>query len=202
MFVVGLTGGIGSGKTAASDKFKSLGIDVIDADVASRTVVERGKPALNTIAEHFGPNILLPDQTLDRAELRKRIFSDPKEKQWLENLLHPLINQEILDGISSARSPYAIFVSPLLIESKQRQHCDRILVIDVPEQLQIDRTIKRDNNDAQQVKRIVASQASREQRLEEADDVIENAGSLEALLRQVDTLHQDYLTLADGKDNQ
>jgi dephospho-CoA kinase len=196
MFVVGLTGGIGSGKTAVSDHFSQLGIDIIDADIASRAVVEAGSPALSAIADHFGEAILLPDQTLDRAALRQKIFSNNEEKQWLEKLLHPLINQHISTQLNSASSPYAIFVSPLLIEASQSHHCNRLLVVDVPEAIQLERTIKRDNNDEQQVKRIMASQASRQQRLAKADDVIENIAGLPELHRQVEALHQHYLQLA------
>ena len=174
MFIVGLTGGIGSGKTAVSDHLQSLGIDIVDADIASRTVVEPGQPALAKIAEHFGDDILLADQSLDRAALRQKIFSNPDDKQWLEALLHPLIAEEISYQLAKAQSPYAIFVSPLLLEAGQDAICDRILVVDVPEELQIARTTTRDNNDEAQVKRIIASQASRQQRLEKADDIIEN----------------------------
>jgi len=201
MFVVGLTGGIGSGKTAATDCFKSLGITIVDADIASRVVVEPGREALNRIAEHFGNDFLQADGGLDRAQLRSKIFADPEAKTWLETLLHPLIAQEIQQGLARAESPYAIFVSPLLVESNQRAMCDRLLVIDVPEQLQVQRTTQRDNNDAEQVQRIIASQASRQQRLQQATEVIENTGALADLQQQVKTLHQQYLQLADASTN-
>jgi dephospho-CoA kinase len=199
MFIIGLTGGIGSGKTAASNQFLTYGIEIIDADVASRVVVEPGKPALEKIAEHFGHDILLADQSLDRAALRTKIFANPDDKQWLESLLHPLIAEEIFRALDNAKSPYAIFVSPLLIESGQDLICDRILVIDVPETLQIERTTKRDNNEADQVERIMASQASRQQRLDKANDVIENTSGLEQLQQQVQQLHEEYLTMAIAK---
>ena len=199
MFVVGITGGIGSGKTTATDHFAQLGIDIIDADVASRVVVEPGTPALRAIAEHFGASILLADGQLDRAALRQRIFANHEEKLWLESLLHPLIAQEISRSLAQAQSPYAIFVSPLLVESDQNRLCDRILVIDVPEQLQVSRTVARDNNDPEQVKRIVSSQASRQQRLEKADDVIENTGERSDLYRQIEQLHRKYVQLAQQK---
>ena len=162
MFVVGLTGGIGSGKTAATDRFAALGITIVDADVASRIVVEPGSTALQKIAEHFGPQILLSDGSLNRAALRKIIFADSSEKIWLEQLLHPLIAAEIEHQLQRATSPYIIFVSPLLTESKQKELCNRILVIDAPEEVQLRRTMQRDSNDAAQVQRIIASQASRE----------------------------------------
>jgi dephospho-CoA kinase len=196
MFVVGLTGGIGSGKTAASDRFAELGIKIIDADLAARTVVEPGSDALAEIAAHFGTAFLLLDGSLDRAALRRKIFTDADEKRWLENLLHPLIAQEISRGLQAANSPYAILVSPLLIEAGQDRFCNRILVIDVPEQLQLERTRQRDNNDEAQVRRIMASQASRQQRLDKADDVIENTAAPEQLLQQIDKLHHRYLEYA------
>ena len=196
MFIIGLTGGIGSGKTAATDRFKTLGIDIIDADIAARVIVEPGTAALRKISEHFGPDILQDDQSLDRAALRKKIFDEPDAKHWLEALLHPLIADQISRDLESAQSPYAIFVSPLLIESRQMKLCHRILVIDVPKSTQLQRTIKRDNNDAEQVQRIIASQASRQQRLDKADDVIENTQGLTELIQHVDQLHYKYLTLA------
>lgn len=196
MFVVGLTGGIGSGKTAATDYFQSLGITIVDADIASRTVVEVGKPALAAIAAHFGEKVLQADGTLDRAALRTSIFSDPAEKQWLEQLLHPLIAEEIRRGLQTADSLYAIFVSPLLIESRQMDLCDQLLVIDVPEEMQLQRTTQRDNNDSEQVKRIIASQATRQQRIDNATDVVVNTGTLVDLHIQLNKLHQKYSGLA------
>ncbi|MFT5691876.1 MAG: dephospho-CoA kinase [Oceanicoccus sp.] len=199
MFVVGLTGGIGSGKTAATDYFQSLGIAIVDADIASRTVVEQGKPALAAISAHFGDDVLQIDGTLDRAALRKCIFSDATEKQWLEKLLHPLIAEEIHQGLQTADSLYAIFVSPLLIESRQMDLCDQILVIDVPEEIQLQRTTQRDNNDSEQVKRIIASQATRQQRIEKATDIVENIGTLADLHIQLNKLHQKYSALAENE---
>lgn len=195
-FVVGVTGGIGSGKTAVSDRFAELGIVVVDADVASRVIVEPGRPALAKIAEHFGSDILQTDGTLDRAKLRTAVFKDPAERKWLEALTHPLIREEILSGLRNATSPYALLVSPLLVESGQNQLTQRVLVVDVPEELQLQRTVKRDNNSPDQVKAIMAAQASRQQRLDSADDVIVNDGSLEQLHQQVDTLHQKYLEMS------
>ncbi len=199
MFVVGLTGGIGSGKTAASDRFAELGIEIVDADVASRVVVEVGSEAITKIAEHFGSDILLADGNLDRASLREKIFSDKTEKSWLEALLHPLIGMEIFQQLENAQSPYVLFVSPLMVESKQTVLTDRLIVVDVPEELQLERTMQRDDNDAGQVKAMMASQASREQRLEEADDVIINTQGLDFLDQEVARLHQTYLQLAEKK---
>lgn len=198
-YVIGITGGIGSGKTAVSDHFESIGITVVDADIASRTVVEPGTPALLHIVEHFGADMLLADGSLDRANLRRAIFEDPTQRQWLESLLHPLIRDEIVSGLESADSPYALLVSPLLIESGQNQLTERVLVVDVPEELQLARTVERDNNSEQQVKAIMAAQATRQQRLDSADDVIVNDSTLEHLKAQVEVLHQQYLDLASRK---
>jgi dephospho-CoA kinase len=199
MFVVGVTGGIGSGKTAATNAFAALGITIVDADIASRKAVEPGSIALQKISEHFGTNILLSDGSLDRANLRRIIFSDAAEKTWLEQLLHPLIAAEVQHQLQAATSPYVVFVSPLLTESGQNEFCDRVLVIDASEEMQMQRTIQRDNNTPEQVQRIIASQASREYRLQFADDVIENTGSLAYLIQQVAALHTRYLQLAREK---
>ena len=196
MLVVGITGGIGSGKSAVSDRFAERGIDVVDADLASRAVVEPGRPALEAIRAHFGDAVISEDGTLDRAALRHKVFADPDERRWLEALLHPLIAEEIRSGIGAARSPYAILVSPLLFESGQVNMVSRVLVVDVPESLQISRTAVRDGNSEEQVRAIMAAQTDRQTRLARADDVIVNDGSLDDLDRQVDALHQRYLDLA------
>lgn len=199
MLVVGVTGGIGSGKTAVTNLFAELGITIVDADIAARIVVEPGRPALAAIAERFGPSMLQADGTLNRAAMRTRIFSNPDDKRWLEQLTHPRIGEEIAHQLHTATSPYVILVSPLLIEGQQHKFCDRILVVDVPEEMQLQRTVQRDNNDADQVRRIIASQASRTQRLERADDVIENTGTLEELRERVMALHDQYLKLASAE---
>lgn len=196
MFVVGITGGIGSGKTAVSDRFAALGIHVVDADLASRAVVEPGRPALAEIAEHFGAEILGADGGLDRAALRARVFADEAERRWLEQLLHPRIAEEIRDGLASATSPYAMLVSPLLVEAGQAAFVNRILVVDVPVETQVERTMARDANSEEQVRRIVAAQASREDRLARADDVIVNDAGLDALDAAVAQLHERYLAFA------
>lgn len=194
-FIVGLTGGIGSGKTAVSNLFAKLNITVVDADICSRIVVEKGKPALAEIRKHFGDNILDATGALDRTALREIIFQHPDEKTWLESLLHPLIFDEILAQLHGATSPYAILVSPLLIEAGQSGLCNRILVVDAPEDIQISRTMVRDNTSSEQVRSIMSFQATREQRLAHADDVIVNDGSLALLTEQVQMLHQKFLTL-------
>lgn len=195
-YIVGLTGGIGSGKSAAADRFRSLGITVVDADVCARVVVEPHKPALTAIAEHFGQDIIQTDGTLDRAALRQKIFANETERKWLEALLHPLIFEEIWAQLQSAQSPYAILESPLLVEAGQQVICQRTLVIDAPEAVQLARATARDGNSTEQIKAIMAAQASREQRLTKANDIITNDGDLAHLHAQVDALHQQYLILA------
>ncbi len=203
MYVIGLTGGIGSGKSAASAHFETLGITVVDADIAARTVVEVGKPALRSIEEHFGSEVIAADGSLDRAALRTKVFENARERRWLEQLTHPLIREEITRGLANAQSPYAILSSPLLVESGQSQLVKRVLVIDVPEDLQLARTVTRDNNSESQVKAIMAAQSSRQKRLSFADDIIVNDGTLEQLHSQVDRLHQRYLQLAkEQSDNE
>ncbi|WP_229702170.1 dephospho-CoA kinase [Bowmanella pacifica] len=194
--IIGLTGGIGSGKTKVSDLFAGLGIDIIDADVLAREVVEPGAPALKQIADHFGKQILRADGQLNRGALRERIFSAPDEKAWLNALLHPLIRQLMQERTHAATSPYCILAIPLLVENQLHTLVDRILVVDVQEGIQRERVTTRDKVSAQQVDAILASQASRAQRLAVADDVIDNSGSLEVLSRQVEKLHQQYLLLA------
>lgn len=196
MFIVGLTGGIGSGKSAATDYFQELGIDIVDADLVARTVVQPSTPALEQITQHFGSKILQENGELDRAALRQRIFSSPDEKQWLEDLLHPLIRETIEQELLAATSPYVILSAPLLVEGGLYKRCNRTLIIDVPETLQIERTHLRDNNTDEQIQRIIQSQASREQRLQAADDVIDNSGALSDLKQQVSTLHKQYLEYA------
>jgi len=198
-WILGLTGGIGSGKTAVADHFASLGVHVVDADQAARWVVEPGRPALQQIAEHFGEGILLPNGELDRAALRERVFRRPEERKWLEQLLHPLIRAEIARHLALAESPYAIMVSPLLVESGQYRQVDRVLVVDVPEALQIQRTIGRDQASEEQVRAILKVQAGREERLRHADDVLLNDRDLSWLESEVERLHRFYLTLRGGR---
>ena len=194
-YVVGISGGIGSGKTAVSERFRSLGIEVVDADVAARRVVEAGQPALGTIADRFGAEVLLGDGTLNRPVLRERIFQSAGERRWLESLLHPLINRWIRDGLEAATSPYAILVNPLMRQRDPR--ADRILVVDVPECLQIERTMARDGVAESQVRSIIASQLDRRSRLQLADDVVTNDGSLDDLHNAVDRLHEKYMVLGN-----
>lgn len=192
--IIGLTGGIGSGKTAVSDTFKSLGIDIVDADVSSRRVVEKGQPALDDIQAHFGDGILDSENKLDRTKLREIIFKNPQERVWLEKLLHPKIAEHIKDQLENSNSPYCILVSPLLLETEQKSYCSFVLVVDVPEESQIARTAKRDEVSEEQVKNIISAQIDREKRLEQADEIIINDGSMEELKEKVIVLHTKYLS--------
>ncbi len=196
MLVIGVTGGIGSGKSAVTDRFADRDICVVDADVAARVVVEPGQPALARIAEHFGSHLILEDGSLDRAGLRQIVFAEEQQRLWLEQLTHPLIGEEIVRQIQQSRSAYTVFVSPLLIETSQHTLANRILLVDVPVELQIQRTMARDDNSEEQVRAIIASQASREERLARADDVIVNDRDLAHLDREVSRLHEFYLALA------
>jgi len=199
MLVIGVTGGIGSGKTAATDRFREQGITIVDADLAARIIVEPGTIALEKIREHFGSQMITPEGTLDRKALRKVVFADPEQRKWLEQLTHPLIGQEILRQIQASRSPYTILVSPLLFESGQYRLATRTLVIDVPVDLQISRTLNRDDTDEEGVKAIIAAQIERNARIAKADDLICNDQDLSHLYREVDKLHSQYLTLAKGE---
>ncbi len=199
MFVIGLTGGIGSGKSAAAEYFKRLGIDIIDADIAARKVVEKGSPALTKIVEHFGVETLNSDNTLNRAFLRTQVFNNPQERLWLETLLHPLIRVWMQQALSNTTGPYTILETPLLLETDQHLLVDRVLVIDAPEELQMTRASNRDNNIEEQIRAIMKTQLPREERLDKADDILDNSGSLDHIERQVTELHHKYLTLAAQK---
>ncbi|RLA44572.1 MAG: dephospho-CoA kinase [Gammaproteobacteria bacterium] len=196
--IVGITGGIGSGKSAVTERFEHLGITVVDADLAARVIVAPGRPALSAIAEHFGHDIIQADGTLDRAALRQRVFSDENERRWLEQLTHPLIGREILAQITAASSAYTLLSSPLLLETSQKELVDCVVVVDVPEETQLERTVTRDDNDQAQVKRIMAAQMRREDRLALADIVIDNSQSLEELDGVVQELHKEFLLRAEA----
>ncbi|WP_407312369.1 dephospho-CoA kinase [Pseudomonas sp. nanlin1] len=198
-WILGLTGGIGSGKSAAAERFAELGIHVVDADQAARWVVEPGRPALALLAERFGASLLQADGSLDRAALRTIIFADAEQRRWVERLLHPLIAEAISASLATAQSAYAVFVSPLMIESGQSRITQRLLVIDAPEALRVARTLARDNTSAEQVQAILKAQASREERLRVADDVLVNDGDLASLRAGVERLHLFYLTLRGGQ---
>jgi dephospho-CoA kinase len=196
MFVVGLTGGIGSGKTAASDYLANKGIRVVDADLAARIVVEPGQPALEAICARFGDSIIQADGTLDRRALRDIVFADLQARKDLEAITHPAIGAELLRQLQASSSPYTLLVSPLLLESNQHKLANRILLIDVPESLQLSRTASRDKVAEAQVRAIMAAQMSRQDKRQRADDIVVNDADLAALHQQLDTLHQHYLRLA------
>ncbi|WP_420389146.1 dephospho-CoA kinase [Marinobacter sp.] len=195
MAVVGLTGGIGSGKSTVVRLFGALGVHWVDADDVAREVVEPGTPALERIAEHFGQKILLPDGGLDRAALRRIVFDAPEERAWLESLLHPVIREELMRQLhpDNYALPYVLLVSPLLLETDQHELVDKVVVVDVPVDVQIQRTMARDTNDREQVERIIAAQMPREQRLQKADDVVDNNLAMIDVERQVEQLHQTFL---------
>jgi dephospho-coA kinase len=205
-YVVGLTGGIGSGKSTIAELFAELGVSIVDADLIARQVVEKGSPLLAEIAAHFGPEILLEDGALNRAALREKVFNHESEKQWLNQLLHPAIRHEMLQQLAAQRMPYCIFMVPLLIENKLTALCQRVLVVDVSEQTQMTRASKRDNNQLALIKNIMQSQVSRSERLQHADDVINNdadlSESLPQLKQKVLDLHHLYLQLAEKFDEQ
>lgn len=196
--VVGLTGGIGSGKSTVAAMFADLGVPVISADQVARDVVSPGAAALQQIVKHFGPELLDDQGALRRDQLRARVFQDAAERHWLESLLHPLIRQQIRARIAAVAAPYVIVESPLLLEAGQRDTVDRVLVVDAAEDQQLQRTISRDHNEAAQVQAIMDSQLNRRDRLGQADDVIENQGSLEDLAPQVRQLHLRYLAMSRG----
>ncbi|MEC8108266.1 MAG: dephospho-CoA kinase [Pseudomonadota bacterium] len=190
MFVVGLTGGIGSGKSAATSFFEELGINVVDADLASREAVMPGSNALMKIHERFGDDILLEDKTLNRGKLREIIFDNSEEKIWLEQLLHPEIRDIIQSKLESSTSEYVILVSPLLFETNQYDFCDLTILIDTSESSQIARTSKRDEVSEDSVKKIIQTQMSRENKLKLANIVINNDNTLEDLKKNVEKIHK------------
>ena len=195
--IIGLTGGIASGKTTVADLFQEhFNIEIVDADIVAREVVAVGSDGLQQITEHFGEAILLEDGTLNRAKLREQIFSNPQDKAWLNALLHPMIRNKIEQGLTNIRSPYGLLVAPLLIENQMQGMADRVLIVDVPTEVQIERTMSRDNVSEEQVMAILKSQASREQRLAVADDVIKNHTKNQDLLPQITDLHQKYLAIS------
>lgn len=199
--IIGLTGGIGSGKSEVGRRFQNLGATLVDADQLAHQLVEPGEPALARIAEHFGPEILTDEGRLDRLKLRALIFENPEEKRWLEELLHPLVNQEIRTQLKNATTPYAILMSPLLLETHQDRIVDRVLVVDTPESEQLNRATRRDQSNREQIEAIIRSQIPREERLERADDVVRNEGDLSELDEQVEKLNQFYLKLSDLQAN-
>lgn len=201
-YIVALTGGIGSGKSTVANVFATLDVPLIDADVIAREVVKQNSPTLSAIAKHFGPEVLDSNGALDRAALRARIFSDSKEKTWLNSLLHPLIKRKTEQKLRSARAPYVLWVVPLLIEYDLQKRADRVLLVDVEHEVQIARTLSRDGVSREQVKNILAAQAPRQRRLACADDIIDNNGFPEKITDRVAILHRRYLALSVSETRQ
>lgn len=196
-FILGLTGGIGSGKSAVSLWFESQGIDVVDADIVARQVVEVGQPALLKIQATFGPHLLLADGTLNRRALRDIVFQSAEARQQLEAITHPAIRQEIVQQLTAATSPYVILVSPLLFETNQHELVHHTLLIDASEALQIQRAAARDGQNIEQIKKIIQAQMPRQQKQSLANDIVLNDGHLEHLYQQLKSLHLKYLALAE-----
>jgi len=200
MLKVGLTGGIGSGKSSVALLFSELGADVIDADVISRELTEPGTEYFEEIAEYFGDDAINNDGTLDRAFVKEKIFEDKEKKQWLEKLLHPAIRTEMDNQLKAVHSDYCLLVIPLLVEAKVHELVDRILVVDAEEKIQIARVKARDSLSDDEAKLIIAAQAEREERLGHADEVIRNNGSMDDLSEQVIQLHEKYSEIAAQGD--
>ncbi len=195
-WVLGLTGGIGCGKTAVSNMLAELGITIVDADIIARQVVEPGTEGLNAIVKHFGTDILNEHGALNRSELRARIFSNTEQKAWLNALLHPLIRTKLITDLKNAQSDYVVLVAPLLFENELDSYCDRTLLIDVPVEIQITRTTKRDNISTEQAKQIIDAQMSRENKQQKADDILNNNRHLNDVKQDLLKLHKYYLQQA------
>ncbi len=199
--IIGLTGGIGSGKSIVSQLFSNHGVLVLDTDQLSRDLVKQSSPLLFEISEYFGEKILLESGDLDRKYLRRIIFADNEKKQWLEHLLHPKIRKLLLDKVSNCFDDYVVIVVPLLIESKNYNFINRILAVDCSEKLQLKRAMARDQNSSAEIKKILASQVSREKRVSSADDIIVNEGSLNSLTEKVEKLHEKYQHLSKQRNS-
>jgi len=196
MLIIAITGGIGAGKSATVDMFKQHGVPIIDTDIIARELVDSDPAILEAITTEFGNEVLNNNNELDRAKLREIIFNDDSKRDALQNILHPRIHQQVLQDIQSLNSEYCIIVIPLLVESKHAYPYDRVLLIDANESTQLQRASKRDNNNKKLIQKIMAAQASRDQRHAVADDIIDNNGSLAELQEQVDSLHSKYLSQA------
>ena len=194
--IIGLTGGIGSGKSTVAKEFIALGIDVVDADKVAREVVEPGQQALAKIELYFGKKVVDINGELDRAKLRNIIFKSETKKQWLNELLHPIIRDTLLKKLEQAQSKYVILEAPLLLENQLTKYTDYTLVVDVTEALQIERATQRDNNSIAQIQAIMDAQICRELRLQQADYIIDNSSTdLVVLKQQVKMLHLQFLSI-------
>ena len=195
-WILGLTGGIGAGKTLVSNHLSSLGIEIVDADVIAREVVAVDSDGLNAIVKHFGHAILLDDSSLNRAKLREIIFADLEQKNWLNNLLHPMIRQNITEKLDNAKSPYVVLSAPLLFENKLDALCNHSLLVDVPVEVQLARTTNRDLVSTEQVKNIIAAQMSRDDKLQKAGSILDNRREIDLVLADVERLHRAFLKQA------
>jgi dephospho-CoA kinase len=193
---VGLTGGIASGKTTVAERFSELGVPVIDADVAARSVVAPGEPAFIEVVRRFGPSVLDSAGSLARSELRKLVFADPQARRDLETIMHPRIRAEMERLAAAATGAYLVMAIPLLVETAAFDRVDRVLVVDVPEAVQLARLMARDACSAEQAEAMLAAQATRAERLARADDVLPNDAGIGELRRGVDALHERYLRVA------
>lgn len=198
MLIVGLTGGIASGKTTVADMFGARGVPLVDADVSAREIVAAGSPGLAAVVAAFGPDVLTAEGELDRRALRQHVFANPAERKRLEAILHPLIGQHLRESLQALTGPYALLVAPLLLEGQLSKTVHRVLVVDVPEETQIARVMMRDGSSREEAEAILRAQMSRQERLARADDVIVNDNDLDALERQVNELHLQYLNQAAG----
>ena len=201
VYRIGLTGGIASGKSTVANLFAALGITIVDTDLLAREVVAPGSALLPRIAGHFGAQVLQKDGSLDRAALRSRVFANPAERQWLERLTHPAIRELTDKRCESATSDYVIVAIPLLVETAGAERFDRVLVVDCSPEIQLARLQARDGTTRAEAQRMLAAQATREQRLAVADDVITNDGDLAALREQVEKLHRQYLKMASAQSD-
>ena len=198
MFTVALTGGIASGKSAVEQRFAARGVDIVDADLVAREVVAPGTPGIAEIAQSFGSEVLDADGALDRNAMRQHVFTDPEARRRLESIIHPRVRQAMREAADRMRGAYGILVIPLFVESGDYRWVDRVLVVDVPRELQIRRLMARDGIARKLAESMLAAQATREQRLAVADDVIDNSADLDSLDAVVGALHQKYLVLASG----
>ncbi|MGB0134070.1 dephospho-CoA kinase [Dokdonella sp.] len=196
MFTVALTGGIASGKSAVETRFAARGVDIIDADLVAREVIAAGTEGLAEVVAAFGSDVLAADGTLDRGAMRERVFADPDARRRLESIIHPRVRDAMREALAGSRAAYAMLVIPLFVESGEYAWVDRVLVVDVPREMQVARLLKRDGITRELAGKMLDAQATREQRLAVADEVIDNSGDLAALDDAVETLHQRYLELA------
>lgn len=194
--IVGLTGGIGTGKSTVCGIFKHLGVPIISADAISHNILETNKSVFQAVIHKFGPQFLTPQHTIDRAKLRNKVFVIPEDRLWLESLVHPLIEQEIIRQAKSITYPYCVAEIPLLIEAKMQNVVDRILTIDCGEEMQLKHALQRNIHSEAEIRAIIAAQISREKRLAVSNDIIENTGNMPNLIKQIEDLHQLYLSLA------